>query len=108
MFEASIKAVRKLETRIKMWDVSPKMELLSEREEDEAYIAAKEGQQYALYFTQGGAVRLDLSQFNGAFTLQWINVASGEWGEETNIEGGKAVNIAAPDASGWWGAIIKK
>ncbi|MFH1266780.1 MAG: hypothetical protein ABIK89_13715, partial [Planctomycetota bacterium] len=49
--QASLKAVRKLETRVKMWDVEPQNELLGDRSEDEAYLAASPGKAYALYFT---------------------------------------------------------
>ncbi len=34
---------------IKLWDVTPQMDLLSERGENEAYLAGKTGEQYAIY-----------------------------------------------------------
>ncbi len=59
---SSIRAARKLESLIKLWDVEPANELLSDRAENEAYLAAQPGVAYALYFTNGGAVGLDLTK----------------------------------------------
>lgn len=64
--EACIAAVRKAETMIEFWDVEPHMELLGKREKDEAYLAAQPGEQYLLYFTDGGSVDLDLSDASGS------------------------------------------
>jgi len=102
-----IKAARKLESMIKMWDVTPQMSLLSERETDEAYLVADPGKQYAIYFPKGGAVRLDLSEQAGNFSLKWINVSTGNWGEEAALAGGDHVMLSAPDETGWAAAILK-
>ena len=53
--KASIKAARKLETMIKLWDVTPQIHLLSDRDDNEAYLRAREGEQYAFYFPDGGS-----------------------------------------------------
>lgn len=106
--QASIKAVRKMETLIKMWEVEPHMELLSERENDEAYLAAQQGEKYALYFTDGGSVGLDLSACRGTFMLKWIDISTGEWGTESNISAGKIVNISTPKQGGWVAAIVRE
>ncbi len=67
---ASLKAARKLESLIKLWEVEPAMNLLTDREENEAYLAARLGQAYALYFTNGGEVGLDLREFPRKFSVQ--------------------------------------
>ncbi len=103
--QASIKAVRKVETLVKFWDVTPRMDLLSEREENEAYIAAVEGENYIIYFTHGGAVDLDLSSYEKPFTLHWVSVDSGEWGRESALEGGTSLEVSAPDQGGWFAVI---
>jgi len=106
--KATLKAARKLESMIKMWDVTPQMQLLSDRSENEAYVAAKPGEQYAIYFPDGGSVGLDLSEHDAVFTLKWISVGTGEWGTETTIHGGNIAAIAAPDKGGWAAAIVRK
>ena len=105
--QACIKALRKMETLVPMWRVQAHMELLSERESDEAYLAADPGKFYVLYFTDGGDVGLDLSGGNSAFLLHWINIANGEWGAQSEISGGAVEAISAPNSGGWL-AVIKK
>jgi len=105
--QASIKAVRKVETLVKLWEVSPRMDLLSDREENEAYLTADEGEKYILYFTHGGAVDLDLGSHDHSFTLKWVSVDSGEWGEETTLTGGSKLTVTAPDQGGWFAVLAK-
>jgi len=106
--KACIAAARKLETRVRLWEVAPRLDLLSERSEDEAYLAADPGERYALYFTDGGSVRLDLSAHPHAFTLKWINVSTGEWGGEAVIQGGGLAAVTAPGEGGYVAAIVRK
>ncbi len=102
-----IKASRKVEELVKFWEVEPNMGLLSDREENEAYIAAKEGVHYILYFPKAGIAKLDLTPYSYEFTGNWINTASGEWGEKFTVQGGSAGEISAPDDKGWF-LVIKK
>ena len=81
------------------------MKLLSDREENEAYLSAKEGEKYIIYFTDGGAVKLDLSQYDKSFILKWISVNSGEWNGESTFKGGSYQEITAPDKGGWFAVI---
>jgi hypothetical protein len=116
--KGSIKAARILESLIKFWDVTPQMGLLSDRESNEAYLAAKPGETYALYFTNGGSVGLDLSCVTGSFEVTWISVSMGIRTQtsatggyrlmEKTIEGGDVVTISAPYKGGWVAAIVRK
>jgi hypothetical protein len=113
-----IKAARILEDLIKFWDITPQMGLLSDRESNEAYVAAKPGECYALYFTNGGSVGLDLSGAIGSFDVTWISVSMGITTRTTSarvyqltkktIEGGRVVTVSAPYKGGWVAAIVKK
>ena len=115
---ASIKAARILEGLIKFWDITPQMALLSSRESNEAYLAAKPGDRYALYFTDGGSVGLDLSGADGSFDVTWISVSMGVTTRSSaaggyrlmknTIQGGRVVTISAPYKGGWVAAIVKK
>lgn len=110
--KACIQATRKVESKIKFWEVQPAIELLSDRDFDEAYLAANPGKAYILYFTQqgGGAVQLDLKAYpNQPFNLHWVNIDTGEWGPEGTIKGGTAFEIKRPDGTAHWvAAILKK
>jgi hypothetical protein len=116
--KGSIKAARILESLIKFWDITPQMELLSDRESNEAYLAAKQGECYALYFTHGGSVGLDLSGAPGTYDVTWISVSMGITTRTTcaqvyrltkkSVQGGRVVTLSAPYKGGWIAAIVKK
>jgi hypothetical protein len=116
--KGSIRAARILESLIKFWDITPQMGLLSDRESNEAYLAARPGESYALYFTNGGSVGLDLSGATGSFDVTWISVsmgirtrtsaAGGYRLMKKTIAGGGVVRISAPYKGGWVAAIVKK
>ncbi|MBT3377405.1 MAG: hypothetical protein HN742_30710 [Lentisphaerae bacterium] len=116
--KASIKAARILESLIKFWDITPQMGLLSNRASNEAYLAAEPGRSYALYFTKGGSVGLDLSGATGSFNVTWISVSMGVTTRtsraggyrlmDRTIQGGSVVTLSAPYKGGWVAAIVKK
>jgi hypothetical protein len=116
--KASIQAARLLEGQIKFWEITPHMELLSDREPNEAYLAAQPGKRYALYFTNGGSVGLDLTKAPGTYNITWISVSMGRVVENSQassygktdktLQGGGIVTLTAPFKGGWVAAIVKK
>jgi hypothetical protein len=104
---AAIKAARKLESLIKLWELEPANQLLSDRADNEAYLAARPGRAYALYFTDGGAVGLDLRDAPGQFEVRWIDISTGDWGKRQTIRGGAVVPVTAPAKGHWVAAIVK-
>ncbi|MCK5218568.1 hypothetical protein KAR10_03530, partial [bacterium] len=117
---ANFQAAHKLESVIKLWEIKPRNDLLTDRGTfvvatpvdqeviyGEAYLAAKPGEKYALYFTQGGSVGLKLDSYSETtFSLKWINLAEGSWGNETTLVGGNTVTITAPTDAGWVAALV--
>lgn len=100
--KACIAAARKLESSIKLWDVSSRQDLLEGVEPDEAYLAARPGEAYVLFFTDGGSVVI---QHEGAWkrmAVQWIDVSTGEWGPRASLN---SATVAAPEAGPWVAAI---
>ncbi|MFH1716590.1 MAG: DUF6298 domain-containing protein [Planctomycetota bacterium] len=106
--KACILAARKVETLIRFWDIEPRMDLLSERETDEAYLSARPGEQYVLYFTEGGSVGLNLKGHGGSFQLQWIDIRTGDWADKMAIAGDGVATIDAPDKGPWVAAIVRQ
>jgi hypothetical protein len=104
---AAMKSVRLLEKHLKLWDVEPAQALLGNREENEAYLAAKPGLAYALYFTDGGTVSLDLSDVDGSFHIHWIDINTGSEGSSGILEAGRIVDITAPREGHWLAAIVR-
>ena len=103
---ACLKAARKLETIVKMWEVEPANQLLSERDPNEAYLAADPDKNlYAVYFPAGGKVLVEIPGSEQALSLSWINIDSGEWGDSKKVSGGKPLVLESP-GSGNWAATI--
>lgn len=57
---------------------------------------AELGRAYALYFTDGGSVGLDLDGAPGRFDVRWIDIGTGDWGKRDTIQGGSVVTVSAP------------
>lgn len=104
---ASIRSARKVFSMAKLWDMTPSMGLLREREANEAYITARPGEAYVVYFPNGGAVQLDLSKVSGECEVEWVNIATCQSHKGGRIKGGKLASITAPNA-GHWVAVIRK
>ena len=104
---ASVKAARRLESLVRFWEIEAANHLLSEREENEAFLAAQAGRAYALYFTNGGRVGLDLREHDGRFSLRWIDIGTGGWGRSDACVGGKVVPIKAPGPGHWLAVLLK-
>lgn len=104
-----ISATRKIESKVRFWDVEARLDLLTDRQSDEAYLAADPGKAYILYFTKngGGSVGLQLNSYpNTKFELRWVNVGTGDWGPMQTLTGGSTVTIDRPDGSSHWAAAI--
>ncbi len=105
--QACIRAARKIESNVKFWFVTARMDLLGECQPDEAYLAAKDGEQYILYFTDGGSIALDLTGHDRKFNLSWVNISTGNFAGNATLTGGGKVAIRAPGKGGWVAAIVK-
>lgn len=103
---AALRAARNLESLIQLWEVEPANHLLSDRADNEAYLAARPGVAYALYFTGGGSVGLDLRTAPIPFEVRWIDIATGQWGQRESLRGGDKVTVTAPDKGPWVAAIV--
>ena len=104
--QASIRAARRVESLVKFWTLQPRPGLLKDREEDEAYLAARPGEAYVLYFTDGGSITLDLSDSEGDYSLQRISIETGEASGEETVTGGDAVPMEA--SAGPWVIVVAR
>ena len=102
-----VKVAREIEKVAKFWELVPGNNLLSEREENEAYLTSKPGETYVLFFTDGSEVGLDLTDFNSTFHLKWMEIRTGKTISENTIEGGKIVNLKAPGILEWVAVLSK-
>ncbi|MFP4366401.1 MAG: hypothetical protein ACOCU3_01720 [bacterium] len=104
----SIRTIRKIEENVKMWDVEPRINLLRGAEGNTAYLAAREGEDYVIYFPKNGVVELDLTGHAYEFTLQWINTEDGRWGNSHEIEGGSYTELRAVNENGSIAVLTRK
>lgn len=102
-----IQSLRMVVDELNIEKTEPRNDLLSERDDDEAYLLVEIGQQYAIYFPNGGSVSVDLSDAEGEFTHRWINLDEGEWESTEQISVDDTIEITTPD-DGHWVAIIGK
>jgi hypothetical protein len=109
--KSCIAATRKVETIVKFWDVEPRLDLLTNRQSDEAYLAADPGKAYILYFTKngGGSAGLKLDNYpDTMFDLRWVDIGTGNWGPTHKISGGSTITIDRPNNSAHWVATIRR
>lgn len=103
-----VKVTREIEKTAKFWNLEANNDLLSNREENETYLALKPGETYVVFFTDGGEVGLDLSEFDKEFTIKWYDIRKGKMTVESQIEGGKIVALKAPGELEWIALINSK
>ncbi|AEL26495.1 hypothetical protein [Cyclobacterium marinum] len=89
----SIRTIRKIEEKVKFWDLKPMMDRLSDRVENEAFLIGKIDETYLLYFPSEGEVKLDLNAHNKEFKMSWINLKNSEWEEPILLKGGNKLSI---------------
>ena len=104
--QANIRSMRMLTDEMDIFTCTPHNDLLSDREPNEAYCIANPGKEYAVYFPNGGEVRLDLSALKKPATLRWLRVLASEWKESERVEGGRELTLRCP-SQGYWAVLIK-
>ena len=98
--QAALKAARAMEAIVPAWELEAAPELLSGREEAEAYAAAAaDGSAAVVYFTDGGEVSLEAPA--GEHELRWIDVSTGEAGETQAVTSTGSVPLTAPSPGHW-------
>jgi hypothetical protein len=78
---------------------------LLDREPNEAYLTTA-GRQHAIYFPNGGAVRLDPGGRQARFSIRWLDVVQSRWSDAVTPSGDGAVALAPP-AAGQWVALVE-
>ncbi len=106
----NVKAMRAFTDVVVPWETTPRQDLLTDRATDEAYLRAKVGEVYGLYFVDTGSIGLNLGGVSGTFRLRWIDIAKGGYtGAEQTLTAGSTVTITTPGrTTGGWAAVITK
>jgi hypothetical protein len=103
--QTHIKSARMFTDAFHIFFCEPSNHLLSNRKDNEAFSIAQTGKQYAVYFTNGGEVDIDLTNASGEWTLRWMNIMQSEWQNTTKISGGSNITLTTP-GDGQWAVLI--
>ena len=98
---AWIKSARMLTDSMNIFVCEPDNSLLRNRSDNEAYYLAEAGEQYAVYFTDGGSVTLDMSDALGNFDIRWLEIPKAEWLSATVVKGGGSEELNPPGKGQW-------
>jgi hypothetical protein len=101
-----IKSLRMATDELDIAMMQPRNDLLSDREENEAYLLAEPGRQYALYFPDGGSAELDMSHSSGQWNCKWINLDRAEWSDSNQVRAGRNVRLLAPGEGHWMAVLV--
>lgn len=99
---ASLKSARMLQEKLDIFNSSPeKMDQLSRRKPDEAYMTCILNKQYALFFPREGSVDLDLKNMTGIFEYRWLDIMKSEWRNPMQMPGGGISRTITPGPGPW-------
>ncbi|MBR9999690.1 MAG: hypothetical protein KFF73_12015 [Cyclobacteriaceae bacterium] len=101
-----IQSMRWVTEEIDFFSAEPRNDLLTDRQENEAYILSDSGKRFAVYFPEGGEVSLDLTDAPGGWNFRWLDIAAGRWLDGATVNGGNAVSLKTPGI-GHWVVLLK-
>lgn len=103
--QVQLKSLRMFTDQMNVFTAEPSIDLLANRDENEAYTFVEPGYQYAVYFPNGGSVDLDLSDASGPFSLRWLDIINSEWHDEVIHDETASIELTTP-AGGPWAVLI--
>jgi hypothetical protein len=105
--QAHLKSARMLTDALKWFACEPNNDLLSDRRDNEAYLSAERGRQYAVYFPDGGSVVLDVSDMQARPIIRWLDIERSRWHEPRSafLDDQRRLRLETP-GHGHWAAVI--
>lgn len=98
-----IKSMRIFIDEMDFFNHKPATHLLKNRDENEAYCLAIEGEEYAVYFTDGGEVLLDAEP--GEYEVRWLEIQTAQWDGTQTFE--LPASLKAP-SNDQWAVFLKR
>jgi len=106
--QKTIKAARILTGDFDIFNSEPKPELLSNREDNEAYCLAA-GTNYAVYFPKGGEVKLKVPVRDAPYTIRWLDPEKATFGEKISSDGDDTpIILKTPNNEQTWLVVINQ
>jgi hypothetical protein len=93
-----VRSMRMFADAVDFTRLLPRLDLLRDRGENEAYCLAEAGHTYAVVFMDGGQVRLDVSDLRGhAVTVRWLDIGRSAWSDPAAPPAGQPeITLQAP------------
>jgi hypothetical protein len=104
--QANLRSMRMLLDAIDIVSCEPHNDLLSDREENEAYCTANPGAAYAVYFPNGGNVVLDVTALQQTAHVRWLNIMECAWSGPVEVDAAAPLQLTCPD-EGYWVALVE-
>lgn len=108
--QAHLKSMRMITDEIDVFTCEPHNELLSNREDNEAYVLAHPGKEYAVYFTNGGSVDLNLSADGKTdaktLSVRWLYINNSKWKPPEEIPFNESITLTA-ETKAHWAVLVK-
>ncbi len=98
-----IQSLRLLTDEMDFINHKPATHLLKNRDENEAYCLAIEGEEYAVYFTGGGEVLLDTVP--GEHEVRWLQIRTAQWSGTQTMELPASLKTPSNDQ---WAVFLKR
>lgn len=102
-----IRSLRSVFDEIAFYQMEPRNDLLGNRNENEAYLLANPGNEYAIFFQQEGSVTLNFQGFDDTFHYRWINIDEAEWSNQGVLDPESELLFTTP-GPGQWIVIIQR
>ncbi len=108
--KAHIKSLRMFTDAMDFLQCEPHIELLGWhwRNRNEVYCVAKPGQEYGLFFTDGGMATLNVSAAGKReLTVRWLDIMASKWLEPIKVTPEKGqISLFTPE-DGYWAVLIQ-
>jgi hypothetical protein len=113
--QSHIRSMRTFTDAMDVFSCEPHNDLLANRSWNEAYCAANPGGEYAVFFTDGGNVLLDVSGAAGKpLRVRWMDIRDSRWIEESRdaepqqeIDGRPFLRLITPTEEGYWAVLVQ-
>ncbi len=99
--QKNIRSLRMLTDAMNVFVCEPLNNLLGDRQPNEAYCLAEPGRQYAVYFPDGGAVKLDISAAEAKLQVRWLDISRSAWQDPQTVDGGGTLELRTPGEGSW-------
>ena len=66
---------------------------------------AELGSQYAVYFPDGGQVKLDVSAAQGPLQVRWLEISRSVWQQPQTVAADSTLELKTP-AQGHWAVLV--